>query len=83
MFGGRYWKFEPTEDKIKTSPTTSFEIKDFGTEWDLWYQYRYSENVSLYANYSNLSPDDGLTGGGSNPNDSVTRFYAGLRVFIK
>ena len=83
MFGGRYWKFEPTEDKIKTSPTTSFEIKDFGTEWDLWYQYRYSENVSLYANYSNLSPDDGLTGGGSNPNDSVTRFYAGPRVFIK
>jgi hypothetical protein len=38
--------------------------------------------VWFFANASVLSPDDGLTGGSGAPDDSVTRFYAGIKLMV-
>jgi alginate export protein len=50
-----------------------------GTEIDAWYGYNYSRNLSFIGSLSELSPDDGLTGGSPAPDDSVTRIYGNAR----
>jgi len=81
-FGVKYWNFQPTEDSIKTGSSSKVSVGDFGNEFDFWYKYAYSENVWFFANASVLSPDDGLTGGNGAPDDSVTRFYAGIKLMV-
>ena len=75
----KYWDFKPTEDSIRISGGKA-DIDDFGTEIDLGYSYGYSANTRIFFTYALMSPDDGLTGGGSNPDDSVERFYGGINL---
>ena len=76
----KLWNFSPTEDSIETGASNPVEIEDFGTEIDLGYSYKYGDVVKLFAAVAQLSPDDGLTGGGAD--DGVMRFYAGATVMF-
>lgn len=76
--GAQYWDYSYETDAFYgpgPNPGT-----DLGKAFDIWYGYNYSKNVTLEASYSNLSPGDGLTGGGTNPSDSVERLYGNIRL---
>lgn len=79
MFGDKHevgaeaWNFKSDKDIIPG------ETK-LGTEIDVWYGYNYSKNLTFTASVSELSPDDGLTGGGAAPNDKVDRLYGRARL---
>ena len=73
-FGGAYWSYQLDEDN--NAPTGD----KLGTALDFWYGFNYSRNVNFTASVSQLSPDDALTGGGANPDDSVVRLYGQARL---
>jgi hypothetical protein len=51
-----------------------------GTAFDIWYGFNYTRNLSFAASLSQLSPDDALSGGAPNPDDSVQRIYGQARL---
>jgi len=69
--GVEFWSFTSDQDNA------AGEDK-LGTEIDAWYGYNFSRNLAFTASVSQLSPDDGLTGGGND--DSVTRIYGNARL---
>jgi hypothetical protein len=71
------WSFAPFEDSIEVGAASPNDIDDFGAEIDLGYSFGYSDNLWLFIAYSELLPDDGITGGSGFPDDSVTRIYGG------
>jgi len=76
--GAQYWDYSYETDAFYgpgPNPGT-----DLGKAFDIWYGYNYSKNVTLEASYSNLAPGDALTGGGTNPDDSVERLYGNIRL---
>lgn len=75
----KFWGIMPTEDSIDFGPG-SFDIEDFGTEIDLGYTYKYDDALKLFVAVSELMPDDGLTGGGGAPDDSLMRIYGGATI---
>jgi len=81
-FGAALWSFMPTEDSIDTGAGT-VKVEDYGTEIDLGYKYRYTDNVTFGAGIAQLSPDDGLTGGSGAPDDAVLRAVGVLDVKFK
>jgi hypothetical protein len=72
--GAAFWDYSLEEDN------GSALGDGLGTAFDLWYGYNYSKNVTFEAAYSNLSPDDALTGGGGAPDDAVERLYGQVRL---
>ncbi|SRR5713226_2983644 len=72
-FGVAYWKYKLQKNNGPGSD-------DLGNAIDIWYGYNYSRNVTFTASLSQLSPGDGLTGGGAAPNDNVTRLYGQARL---
>jgi len=70
--GAEYWSF--TSDKKNGAGEDKL-----GREFDVWYGYNFSKNLAFTASLSQLSPDDGLTGGGPN-NDAVSRIYGNARL---
>jgi len=79
MFGDRHelgaelWSFTSEQENA------AGEDK-LGSEIDFWYSFNYSKNLIFSASLSQLSPDDGLTGGAGAPDDSVTRLYGNARL---
>ncbi len=69
--GAEFWSF--TSDKENAAGEDKL-----GTEFDAWYGYNFSRNLAFIGSLSQLSPDDGLTGGGMD--DSVTRLYGNARL---
>jgi hypothetical protein len=69
--GVELWSFTSNEKNL------AGEDK-LGTELDAWYGYNFSRNLAFIGSLSQLSPDDGLTGGGMD--DSVTRLYGNARL---
>jgi hypothetical protein len=69
-FGAQWWSYSADEDNGADD--------SYGTALDLWYGFNYSRNVNFTVSLSQLSPDDGLTGGGND--DSVTRLYGQARL---
>jgi hypothetical protein len=51
-----------------------------GNELDLAVNYAHSENLTASAGYAMLMPEDALTGGGSNPDDNITKLWAKLSL---
>ena len=72
--GAAFWDYSLEEDSGAATGS------NLGTAFDLWYGYTYSKNVTFEASYSNLSPDDALTGGAGAPSDSVERLYGQVRL---
>jgi hypothetical protein len=71
--GAAFWDYTMEEDSGGPSD-------ELGSAFDIWYGYNYSKNVTFEAAYSNLSPDDALTGGGGAPDDAVERLYGQVRL---
>lgn len=62
-----YWNFEATEDDATGGEDA------IGTEINIQAWYKVRENVNLHAYYARFTPDDALTGGGSDDEaDNVT-----------
>lgn len=75
--GAEFWDFTTGEDVV-FSPTVSEDA--LGTEFDVWYNYNYSKNLTFSASLSQFSPDDALTGTVAPVfDDSVTRLYGQAR----
>jgi hypothetical protein len=72
--GVEYWNYALEEDNGAAIGD------DLGAAIDVWYGYNYSRNLSFVAAFSQLSPDDALSGGGAAPDDSVTRLYGQARI---
>jgi len=71
--GAAFWDYSAEEDN--DDPLGD----GYGTAFDVWYGLNFSKNVAIEASYSQLSPDDLLTGGGA-ADDTVERFYGNLRL---
>jgi hypothetical protein len=69
--GAEFWSFATAEKNGAGDDA-------LGTEFDVFYNYNYSKNMTFSASLSQLSPDDALTGGGAF-DDSVTRLYGNAR----
>jgi hypothetical protein len=69
-WGVAYWDYSAAE---------SFGGPDgLGQAIDLYVSHKYNDNLTFSASGSQLSPDDGLTGGGAD--DSVYRIYGQARI---
>jgi hypothetical protein len=71
--GAEFWSFSTSED---SGPPANEDA--LGTEFDVFYNYNYSKNMTFSASLSQFSPDDLLTGGVA-PDDTVTRLYGNAR----
>ncbi|MFQ5877656.1 MAG: alginate export family protein [Acidobacteriota bacterium] len=69
-FGAQLWNYTLEEDNGGAD--------DLGTAVDVWYGFNYSRNVNFVVSLSQLSPDDALTGGGTD--DEVMRLYGQARL---
>lgn len=80
--GAQYWDYSYETDAFYGTATNAGT--DLGNAYDIWYGYNYSKNVTIEASYSSLAPGDALTDDGipatSDPDDSVERLYANLRL---
>jgi len=72
--GVEFWSFKTD----KKDPASNFD--KLGTEFDVWYGYNYSKNLTFSAALAQFSPDDALTGGGGASNDKVNRLYGNARL---
>lgn len=70
--GAEFWSFATSEE----DPVANEDA--LGTEFDVFYNFNYSKNLTFSASLSQFSPDDLLTGGVA-PDDSVTRLYGNAR----
>lgn len=70
--GAELWQVATSEDNVAGEDS-------LGSEIDVFYNYIYSKNLVFSGSLSQLSPDDGLTGGAGAPDDSVTRLYGNAR----
>ncbi len=69
-WGVAYWDYSAAETVLADDA--------LGQAIDLYVSYKYSDNLTFSASGSQLSPDDGLSGGGFD--DSVTRIYGQARI---
>lgn len=77
--GAAVWDYGMEEDNDNPDGDS------YGSAFDIWYAFNYSQNVAFEASYSNFSPDDALVNGaffgfGAPSDDSVERFYGQIRV---
>jgi len=87
-FYANFFWFKPVEDSIRTSPSDTFSVKDFGSEIDANYDFMYSKHVTLNAGVGYFMPkkDFGELLGNVDPNtgnasdDPVTRVTASARL---
>ena len=71
-----WFSFQQSEDTLNNAAV----LDDIGSEIDLTLGYAHSDNVNIEAGYAMLSPDDALTGGGTNPDEDITKLFARLKV---
>ncbi|HET8945886.1 MAG TPA: hypothetical protein VFQ07_02790 [Candidatus Polarisedimenticolia bacterium] len=76
-WGAEFWDYSLDQD-TDLGPVDG-TTGDLGKAIDLFYGFNYSKNVTFEASWSQLSPDDALTGA-AGPDDSAMRLYGQARL---